>query len=560
MQKTTLKVRQKKALLWGLILGVIAISAGIVGWALRFKAEPGPAKARRDASHRAAPAYANRSLWRPAKPEQAPKAEEASPTLTGVVYDIEGHALEGASISASTFEVAGNRLSTAKSSQSDKNGQFSLEVPDGMYLVNAAMPGYSPAAASAATGQPISLILQRAGAIVGRVLDEDGAPVRDFAIDLLSPTPSDVVTPPPVFSRTFHDADGAFQIPDVPGWMVTVRATATGYAPTFSRRVKVAVGQTETVEIRLSKGCSLAGVAVDENGSPVPGVIVNAESFVSQGANDDTSVDATDDVYSGDDGTFTLDQVPTGMIVVRGYDGKNAVSTTELTIGSCESVSPVRLVMSPGGGIAGVARDSNGKPIANARLSVSKRSIGFVNTMSDAEGKYSFDKLPVGKISMELLYDGRKTFQIAEVKSGEVTQHDISLPPQGTGKLRGRVTAGGRPLAGAQILVATSLGGEAGLAMYYPTTDSDGMYHIDAMTPGSYVLNVTSTPQTAGAVITADQLTTTDINVVPRAAKAKRVRAARQGGPTAPTEEPQPEPQPEPQSEPQAESQPEPQQ
>jgi len=42
-------------------------------------------------------------------------------------------------------------------------------------------------------------------------------------------------------------------------------------------------------------------------------------------------------------------------VMVRGYDGDYAVSTALVDVGACEKLAPVKLVMSRGGSIAGVA-------------------------------------------------------------------------------------------------------------------------------------------------------------------------------------------------------------
>ena len=61
---------------------------------------------------------------------------------------------------------------------------------------------------------------------------------------------------------------------------------------------------------------------------------------------------------------------------------------------------------------------------------MSKRSIGFVTETADAEGRFTFEKLPPGKARMELMYNGQRTLQIVAIKSGETVDHDITLPPQ----------------------------------------------------------------------------------------------------------------------------------
>lgn len=531
MQRPMIETKQRTKLAAALFAGLIALAAGLF-FVLRRPppAEP-PTKAPSGEPRAAAPTYVNRALFRgTSSPKEAPD-EKRSPSISGTIYDMNGNTIDGAVVSASTFEVSGNRLSVSGTSKSEGGGRFSMELPGGMYQVSASMEGYAPASATVASGETISLVMQRAAVIEGHVYSADGSPMPHFAIDLISVVPTDLAAPPPLWSGSVHDPDGAYRVDQVPSWAVVVRATATGYAPTFSPPIKVAAGDTRSVDIRLSKGCTVSGVAVDEAGAPLPGVAVTAESRMVAGALGDTSVASADDVWSGDDGHFQLESVPVGQTVIRGYDGENAVSSVNLSIESCTSALPVRLVMAKGGGLSGVARRADGTPLPNANLSLTKRSIGFVSATTDSAGRFSFEKLPAGKARLELIYQGQRTLDIVSVTSGAVTEHDITLPAQGTGGLKGRVTAGGTPLAGARLLVASNIPDTESVAMYYPVTDKEGSFNIESLAAGAYLVNVLSTAQAASVQVNPDEVATMDINVV---AKKPSTRAKRTPIKTAP--------------------------
>ncbi|WP_437484967.1 carboxypeptidase-like regulatory domain-containing protein [Sorangium sp. So ce1014] len=468
--------------------------------------------------------YRNRTLVR-RSPEARP---EARPTISGQVYGTDGSAVAGATVVAMAFEIAGNVLSTAASAKSDDSGRFELTLPEGMYQLSASVEGYGTSATTAHTGQTVGLVLPKSGAIEGRVLDERGEPVQRFAIDVLSAATEEDPASPPLFSRMFESPDGSFRIAQLPSWQIFVRAAAADHAPTFSSPVTVRSGDVEKMELTLSKGCTLTGRAVDPSGAPQPGVFVDAESLIAAGEMSNIALEAAAQAQTEDDGSFVLSNVPKGKIAVRGYDGANAVSTLNVDAADCDGLAPLNLVMSPGGSLSGVVRGADGEPRAGVWLSLLHRAIGFVSTVSDAEGRFHFDQIPAGAIRLLAQLDGRSKLINFSISEGKEMKQDITLPPEGTGELRGRVTAGGKPLQGVRVELATLLVSDETIAMYYPVTAEDGSFRVSALPPGAYMVSVGSTI-TGGAVrVKPGEVATMDLNVVdPPSEKAQETANAR---------------------------------
>ncbi|WP_437570591.1 carboxypeptidase regulatory-like domain-containing protein [Sorangium sp. So ce542] len=454
--------------------------------------------------------YRNRAILR-----SAPAAKpEARPTISGHVYGTDGNTIAGVTVVATTFEVAGNVLSTVGSVKSDDSGRFELTLPDGTYQLSASVEGYGTTSATAHSGEPVSLVLPRSGVIEGRVLDERGEPVRRFAIDVLSVMTEDNPAPPPLLSRTFESPDGSFRIDQLPSWDIVVRATAAEFAPAFSPMTTVRAGDVAKMDLTLSRGCTLTGRVVDSSGAPLPGVYVDAESLLVAGEMSDVAMEAAAQAETEDDGSFSLPHVPQGTIVVRGYDGSNAVSSVEAEVSSCDKLSPVKLVMSSGGSLSGVARDADGKPIDGARITLAHRTTGFVNTVSDAGGRFHFEQIPPGAIRVMARHGAQVTMTGVNIEEGKNAQLDITLAPKGTGELRGRVTAGGKPLPGARVMVATPIGDDGTIGLYYPVTAEDGSYRVSELPSGPYIINVESTSTGAGLKVKPDEVTTVDLSII----------------------------------------------
>lgn len=512
MQRNTMPRRPLRRRSW-IALGVLAVVLGSVLFVLLRSPEvegPGSreAPAKSEVKHHR---YRNRTLFRPA-PADKPEAER--PKISGHVYSTAGDPIAGATVVASTFEIAGNLLSTVGTVQSDELGRFELTLPEGTYQLNASVEGYGTTSVSAHSGEVVSLVLPKSGVIEGRVLDERGEPVQRFAIDVLSAVSADVPATPPLFSRTFESPDGSYRIEQLPSWEIVVRATASDHAPAFSPMITVRAEDVEKMDFTLSKGCTLTGRVVDSAGLPQPNVFVDAESVIAAGQMSDVALEAAAQAQTEDDGSFTLPNVPKGAIAVRAYDGSNAVSTVNVEVGECDRVEPVELVMSPGGSIAGVAREADGTPIAGARLTLMHRPIGFVNTVSDAEGRFRFEQVPPGPVRMMMQRADQVTVTGVMVEEDKETHQDMTLPPQGTGELRGRITAGGKPLPATRLMVATHLSEQGSVGLYYPTTAEDGSYRVSGLPPGVYLVNVMSTSTGDGVQVNAGEVATLDLRVI----------------------------------------------
>jgi hypothetical protein len=242
------------------------------------------------------------------------------------------------------------------------------------------------------------------------------------------------------------------------------------------------------------------------------------------------SVAAGGEAQSNAEGLFRLENVPTGEVVVRGYDGTHAVSTVTVQVSECDALAPVTLTMSAGGSIAGVVRRSDGTPLAGAKLTLSHRSIGFVNTLSDAEGRYRFDQIPPVVVRLEVQEAGRHTATNFQVNEGEMIEKDLTLFGTGSGELRGRITAGGMPLPGAQVLVACNRG-PGGMDLFYARTGEDGTYRLPEMPDGAYMVLLSSTTQFRGVHIRSGSSETVDLDA---ATRPQRVAAPEQPEPSEP--------------------------
>jgi protocatechuate 3,4-dioxygenase beta subunit len=456
--------------------------------------------------------YRNRSIVRSTQGEMA---REAQPSIEGNVYGMDGVPVADASVVATTFELAGNVTSAAGGMKSDARGHFKIPLPRGTYQLRVNHDGYGPATVTAKSGETVSVMLPKSGVIEGHVRDEKGQPVRQFAIDVIVAVPADIPATPPVWSKRFDSPDGSFRVDALPVWDVVIRATAEGYAPAFTEQIGLEPKGTATMELTLSRGCALTGKVVDKSGKALPHVYVDAESRLAAGEMSDLSMHAAAQAESDLDGSFHLENVPKGTVLVRGYDGSNAVSTVTVDVSDCDKAAPVELAMSSGGGVTGVARNQEGRPLSGAIVSLMSRALGYVSTTTDGEGRYSFDDLAPGIVRVELNYHGNSLLTFTKITDGEVSEHDLVLYGGGKGELRGRVTASGKPIAGARLMIAANRGDGHEISVYNPVTDADGNYSVSSLPPGAYLINVLTVARGKGVEVKADEVANADIDVTP---------------------------------------------
>ncbi|WP_437850374.1 carboxypeptidase regulatory-like domain-containing protein [Sorangium sp. So ce363] len=502
---------------------VLAVLALVAVLFFRPKHEAPPAAQREPAAAQKRSGYVNRAQWRlPAAHPGGQATKQAS--ISGTVYDMTGAPLAGAAVAATTYEVAGNFPTTAASVQSDEDGRFELRVPNGSYNLIGNKEGYGPSLAIAHSGDDVTLMLPRSGIVEGHVYNERKEPITRFTIDVVTMAPDSTATPAPLLSKRFEGPDGAFRLDQMPGWPVMLRVTASDYAPAFSELVHATAGETHKVDLTLSGGCTLTGTVHDEKGAPLAGVFLDAETREAAGAASQGSMDAASQAQSDLEGRFRLEHVPPGEILVRGYAGDYATTTAGVLVSVCDDLAPIELTMSTGGSIVGVVRGNDGKPLAGAKLVASHRSIGFVNAVTDAEGRYRFEQLPPVVVRLELLDTAQRTVVHVGVKDGQAVERNLALFAKGSGEIRGRITSGGKPLRGIQLQVACNQG-ESGLDMRYPTTGPDGTYRVTDLPDGAYMVGVTAAGRATGAYVRDGGVAEANLDVAERPKPADAVVA-----------------------------------
>lgn len=248
---------------------------------------------------------------------------------------------------------------------------------------------------------------------------------------------------------------------------------------------------------------TISGMVTSEfDGTPIDGVYVeatNEDGSSWAGANTDAS------------GSYTLEGLLAGDYLVQfrspggdflGEHWKDSTdwrSAERVALGDGEQRSGIDAALTVGGSISGtVTRESDGSPVAGVSVSANGVNGGWGSATTADDGTYTIHALradeyvveffPEGTDLMREYWDDAMTWDIATavpvVAAQSSTGIDAALAVGGA--ITGTVSrdTDGSPVAYASVSALTVNGEVAGSAM----TDENGVYRIDGLAPGAYVV------------------------------------------------------------------------
>jgi len=413
----------------------------------------------------------------------------AGRTVTGTVTDADGRPVAGATVTAARQRPEarlGEPAPAEASATTGPDGGFELRDlglgrVDLMILAKglapARVPGVEIGAAGAGSAAPVelgNLRLESGQLIAGRVVDGEGRPLSEVAVELhrLEQPPAGEHYRP---EQAVSDKDGGFAFHDRPPGAYQLRASEEGLLVAWSERLQTPL--PSPVELVMRPGATLAGRVVDAAGVAVAGARVYALSGWGGYPGVRTSTDGQ--------GRFEL----AGLGPVRysidveaeGFQHPERISVLMPEAGS----EPVEVVLERGATVVGRVLRTDDRPVDDARIVVRPaageegRSItGF----SDASGLFEIGGVPVGPVVVEASRGSLKSMLAIKVGRG---RNPVSLVlPKGVA-VSGRVLDGdGEPVAAALVLLGV------GRSEVGTRSGDDGAFTVTDTAPGKHRLTV----------------------------------------------------------------------
>ena len=398
-------------------------------------------------------------------------------SVRGRVVDADGAGIENALV----MGYAQPSFSPSLTTRSADDGSFVLDgLRKGGYMFIAwhetagqtMQPGASP-------GQ-IEIKLAGTGKVKGKVVDADGKPVSDGRVRPFKIGPFQYV-----YSMVRPlEADGSFEF-EVPAGEWNCRVQGSDGSMSDGNMVKVTVGETSEIEIKVDKSSLVRGVVMDEQGNHIAG----AEVFVMQGGFPESP---SREQYARTDGEGRfevpgLPDRPIDLHVVHSDYADTKISVSPAADGKAREIS-VKLLA--GASVVGSVTDSEGRGVAGEQVNLAMGWFDARSVYTDGDGAFRFDAVMPGEYSVTTgpYEQGARGLRKSGVQVGSegVVRVDFRYPAA-SGSLGGLVTVAGTPIARAQVTVTDARGAERAVRV---ATDETGRFLAQGLQYGSVRVSV----------------------------------------------------------------------
>ena len=268
------------------------------------------------------------------------------------------------------------------------------------------------------------------------------------------------------------DSSGVYTLPAAPNGDYVVTPSLSGYSfVPFNQKVRIENGDAVNVNFTGVLGTAISGRITDSAGNGLAGISVRRSgSSVAQV----TNADGVYQFLGLNAGTYTITPSQEGFAFTP--------QTRTVSVGS-SAVNDVNFIAATGSVIKGRITTSSGAPIAN--VTVARTSSAFTTT--NLNGEYTLNAVPNGNFYITPSRSGftfQPATQLVSVNGASVVGVDF-VAAQGV-TISGRATnASSAGIAGVRIELQGA--GSSVIA----TTDAQGFYSFDSVTPGNYILRAT---------------------------------------------------------------------
>jgi hypothetical protein len=270
--------------------------------------------------------------------------------------------------------------------------------------------------------------------------------------------------------RATSKDDGSFTLDGVPAGNVVVSIAAPSHAP---RSVEVAVDEkTPPLEIAVITGGTIAGTVTTAAGAPIAGSIHVEGPLMNLGTHTNAA------------GDFSFKHLRPGTYRVSAATSEGSASQV-IALGQDEVRTGIVLAMGVGRSVRGMVRGLQAIALDDVEIILRHASKpGSFSAQPDQHGAYALNGVPAGRAVITVFGPHLQFDRTVDVPADQDLTLDLVFP---TGaRLSGRVTTGGKPVAGGSVWMRPDE--DKSDTLYQATTQADGSYAIEGLPPGDYRL------------------------------------------------------------------------
>ncbi len=228
-------------------------------------------------------------------------------------------------------------------------------------------------------------------------------------------------------SGSTTDEDGIARIRLMPGEYRMVQVYKQGYSRDRRQEtITIEDGKTEHIEYELTGQPKITGIVRDEKGRPVQGAKLK---ICPMGSGRDINSDTEGKFeVTYDPGRWSSSEIPV-MILVARYEEGNLAVAVQLE----EDTKELDITLKPGQIFTGKVVDTEGKGLANARISLSLRGPRWSSTIessieTDAEGNFEIKAIPPEqKYNITANAEGYGRNRTEEISPEDIVDNQLSV-------------------------------------------------------------------------------------------------------------------------------------